>query len=53
VTRTCNDKSKNDEWIEWIEPLTIHARHPFGMSTCKRVRKPPFINRSDPWRRRP
>ena len=47
VTRTCNDKSKNDQWIEWIEPLTIHARHPFGMSTCKRVRKPPFINRSN------
>lgn len=47
VTRKCNDKKRNENWIEWIEPLTIHARHPFGMNTCKRVRKPPFINRSN------
>lgn len=24
-----------DEWDEYIEPLTIHARHPLGFSTCK------------------
>ena len=22
-------------WTEWIEPVSITARHPFGFSTCK------------------
>ena len=47
VKRTCNKAAKNDEWTEWIEPLTIHARHPFGMNTCKRVRSGPVIDRSN------
>ena len=25
-------------WIEWIEPLTLTARHPFAMTGCKKVR---------------
>jgi hypothetical protein len=24
-----------DEWDEYIEPITLHARHPMGFSTCK------------------
>ena len=24
-----------DEWNEWIEPLTVTARHPFGFADCK------------------
>ena len=34
VTATCPD-GETDEWDEYIEPLTIHARHPLGFSTCK------------------
>ena len=34
VTATCPD-GQTDEWDEYIEPLTIHARHPLGFSTCK------------------
>jgi hypothetical protein len=33
ITRKCGDKI--DSWNEWIEPLSIHARHPFGMGTCR------------------
>ena len=25
-------------WIEWIEPLTLTARHPFAMTGCKKVK---------------
>jgi hypothetical protein len=35
VSRSCEDSSLNDEWIEWIEPLTITARHPFGFGRCR------------------
>jgi hypothetical protein len=28
-----------ETWKEWIEPITIHARHPFGMSTCRNTQK--------------
>mmetsp|Transcript_2392 Transcript_2392/g.2507 ORF Transcript_2392/g.2507 Transcript_2392/m.2507 type:complete len:482 (+) Transcript_2392:130-1575(+) len=31
VTETCSNHIYNNWWLEWIEPLTIHARHPFSM----------------------
>ena len=38
VTKHCQvapDKSAIvKHWIEWIEPLTMHARHPFSVFTC-------------------
>jgi hypothetical protein len=37
VTRTCNGEAMarlSSTWIEWIEPLTIHARHPFALKAC-------------------
>jgi hypothetical protein len=40
VTRTCPGEGQprvSSTWTEWIEPLTIHARHPFGLGTCKGV----------------
>jgi hypothetical protein len=35
VSRSCEDSTFNDQWIEWIEPLTITARHPFGFGRCR------------------
>lgn len=37
VTKICTGKyaSLSKKWIEWIEPLTVHARHPFSMQLCK------------------
>jgi hypothetical protein len=29
VTTTCKGRSP-EHWVEWIEPLTVHARHPFS-----------------------
>jgi hypothetical protein len=34
VTKTCNGEIK-DQWNEWIEPLNVVARHPFGFGTCR------------------
>lgn len=36
VTRTCGNDVKS--WTEWIEPLTIHFRHPFAFSDCHFVK---------------
>jgi hypothetical protein len=41
-----------DEWTEWIEPISITARHPFGFSKCKNTGKyftkdKPRVGRSD------
>jgi hypothetical protein len=36
VTRTCGGRV--ERWIEWIEPITIHARHPFSFGACRPVR---------------
>ena len=30
---TCDD-GHIEEWDEFIEPLTIHTRHPFGFEQC-------------------
>lgn len=37
VTKTCTGDSKHlsSAWLEWIEPLTAHARHPFSYVSCK------------------
>ena len=35
ITRTCKGQSKT--WVEWIEPLTVHARHPFGFDQCSDI----------------
>jgi len=34
-TRTCGDSGEVETWDEWIEPITITARHPFGFGRCK------------------
>lgn len=33
ITRKCGDEV--DTWTEWIEPITITARHPFGFGRCR------------------
>lgn len=33
VTRKCPNMP-NHSWWEYIEPLSVHARHPFGLSDC-------------------
>jgi len=36
VTKTCHGRDRlSTSWIEWIEPLTVHARHPFGYAGCE------------------
>lgn len=35
ITRTCKGQSRT--WVEWIEPLTVHARHPFGFDQCSDI----------------
>lgn len=36
ITKTCIGvrSHSNSTWEEWIEPLTIHARHPFALKVC-------------------
>lgn len=41
-TRTCHLRGKEVKvasWVEWIEPITVHARNPFGILSCSRVPK--------------
>ena len=38
MTRTCGDGSR-ETWNEWIEPITVHARHPFGFGRCRNTPK--------------
>jgi hypothetical protein len=33
VTRKCANMA-NHSWWEYIEPLSVHARHPFGLGEC-------------------
>jgi hypothetical protein len=33
VTRSCTGAA-TESWLEWIEPLTVHARHPFAFASC-------------------
>ena len=35
ITKRCPHSKLNGEWDEWIEPLTTHARHPYGVG-CNR-----------------
>jgi hypothetical protein len=37
VTQTCSDalgKTATTSWFEWIEPITVHMRHPFSFTEC-------------------
>lgn len=37
-TRTCSDSTTVDvvtKWTEWIEPIGVTARHPFGFGKCR------------------
>lgn len=35
VTRTCGTNFRHEySWYEWIEPLTVYARHPFSYTKC-------------------
>lgn len=36
MTKTCTGTYSHlsSTWVEWIEPLTVHARHPFAMQGC-------------------
>eukprot|EP01031_Cornospumella_fuschlensis_P037240 gene37240-45204_t len=38
VSKFCVDGSgverEEDTWYEWIEPLSIHTRHPYGIANC-------------------
>ncbi|RYH31389.1 hypothetical protein EON65_02675 [archaeon] len=43
-TRTCGQQTET--WIEWIEPITITARHPYAFGTCRPVS--PLISASHP-----
>lgn len=54
VTKVCRQDSGGEvrsEWDEWIEPLSIHARHPFGFGRCRNTIKyfnqKPKTGRSD------
>lgn len=38
VTRTCLH-GKDVSWIEWIEPLSLHARNPFSLLHFEGIRK--------------
>lgn len=35
-TKTCTGvfAYMSSKWYEWIEPITVHARHPFSMKIC-------------------
>lgn len=33
VTTSCQGGGGGGRWVEWIEPLSVHARHPFGAKT--------------------
>lgn len=34
VTRKCANVNEHQSWWEYIEPLSVHARHPFGLGEC-------------------
>mmetsp|Transcript_16336 Transcript_16336/g.15657 ORF Transcript_16336/g.15657 Transcript_16336/m.15657 type:complete len:405 (+) Transcript_16336:152-1366(+) len=35
ITKRCHTpKIESSTWYEWIEPITVHARHPFSVSHC-------------------
>lgn len=56
VSKICDDVVIKT-WIEWIEPVTITARHPFGFGRCRPMakyyqdksdkRKRPKVNRAN------
>jgi hypothetical protein len=36
VSRTCGrgNNRRSSTWYEWIEPLSVHARHPYALANC-------------------
>mmetsp|Transcript_16817 Transcript_16817/g.25279 ORF Transcript_16817/g.25279 Transcript_16817/m.25279 type:complete len:460 (+) Transcript_16817:135-1514(+) len=36
VVKTCKDSTYS--WIEWIEPITVHGRHPFAFAACRHIK---------------
>ena len=35
ITKTCPGRDHlTESWFEWIEPLTVHGRHPFAFMNC-------------------
>jgi hypothetical protein len=52
MTKVCGpDSLVIAQWTEWIEPITITARHPFGFGKCRNAalyfNKKPKVGRSD------
>lgn len=43
-----NKEERVSTWNEWIEPLTISARHPFGFSKCHRVNAGKYFTKEVP-----
>lgn len=39
VSKYC-DGDHVQSWIEWIEPITIHGRHPFALNNCPLMKFP-------------
>ena len=44
VTRTCHDRKAintniTNSWVEWIEPLSVYARHPNALQQCSVFQK--------------
>ena len=33
-----------ESWVDWIEPISVHGRHPYSLLTCLHKRKPPLID---------
>jgi hypothetical protein len=40
VTEVCPTEPKQTSWWEYIEPLTVHARHPFAFQRCLDSKNP-------------
>jgi hypothetical protein len=40
VTRVCRGgagAAVPEEWVQWIEPVTVHGRHPFAFAECRHI----------------
>ena len=49
VTKTCDDENAHDgvektTWEEWIEPLSVHFRHPFSFTSGSKELDEAFQN---------
>jgi len=39
ITQHCEENNQNTTWYEFIEPLTVHARHPYSFLRCMEMAK--------------